>query len=493
MLKDCPNPDVRLGSPTSCPTCAAYISSRSARLTAPHRSSPDGLPLPPPPSRPPHSARRRRRRHIMSNPVTTAYAACVFLSMIMVLIPIRWHLQAWNTGTCLYMIWVGIGCLLEFVNATVWANDAILRVPVWCDISVHLQTALSVAIPCCTLVINRRLYKIASVRTVLVTKEDKRRDMYTDLAIGVGFPFLIMILFYVSQGHRFDIFEELGCQPALYVTLPSIFLFSMWPIVIGCCSGVYTCLILYTFMKRRAQFNKLVESNASLTMSRYWRLMCLASMEIVFTVPLACYVLSLNIKSGINPWISWANVHFDFFQINQYASLEWRSEGSTIIMIREVSRWSYVLCAVIFFAFFGFAAEARKNYRSAFDSLASIAGRSRSKTAVGSGSFGGSKPAMSGGSLPVFIRKEKMVNTDSSFGTLSIPDINSYGEFEKADLKLSISPSQSVGSTSFVSPIDSFSPTDTFHGTSSSGGKSSRPATPDSDRGEAPRLPSDMV
>jgi pheromone a factor receptor len=319
--------------------------------------------------------------------------------------------------------------------------------------------------------------------------------MWTDLAIGLGFPMLIMVVFYVSQGHRFDIYEELGCVPALYVTWASIFLIQIWPIVIGCCSAIYTVLILYTFMKRRAQFNKLVESNPSLTMSRYWRLMGLASMEIVATVPLACYLLALNIQGGVNPWISWASVHFDFSQINQYPSIVWRSWPMVDVIAHEIARWSYVLCAVIFFAFFGFAAEARKNYRSAFDSLASIAGRSRSKTAVATGSFGGSKPStgMSGGSLPIFIRKEKSVAADSSFGTLSIPDINSYGEFEKADLKLSISPSESSTSTSFVSPIDSFSPTDTFAATGSLSGKSSRPATPNSDRGDAPRLPSDMV
>ena len=61
-------------------------------------------------------------------PIATA------LGFILVLIPLPWHLEAWNSGTCYYMIWVALGCLNQFVNSIVWANDAINRAPVWCDI-----------------------------------------------------------------------------------------------------------------------------------------------------------------------------------------------------------------------------------------------------------------------------------------------------------------------------------------------------------------------
>jgi pheromone a factor receptor len=52
----------------------------------------------------------------------------------------------------------------------------------------------SVAIPACSLCINRRLYHIASVSSVTKTRAQKRRDIMTDLAIGVGIPVLEMIL-----------------------------------------------------------------------------------------------------------------------------------------------------------------------------------------------------------------------------------------------------------------------------------------------------------
>ena len=52
----------------------------------------------------------------------------------------------------------------------------------------------SVAIPACSLCINRRLYHIASVSSVTKTRAEKRRDIMTDLAIGLGIPVLQMIL-----------------------------------------------------------------------------------------------------------------------------------------------------------------------------------------------------------------------------------------------------------------------------------------------------------
>ncbi len=44
---------------------------------------------------------------------------------------------------------------------------------------------------------------------------------------------------YIVQGHRFNIFENLGCYPAIYNTLPTYFLVYMWPILIGIISSVY--------------------------------------------------------------------------------------------------------------------------------------------------------------------------------------------------------------------------------------------------------------
>ena len=56
------------------------------------------------------------------------------LSFVLILIPLSWHLQSWNTGTCMYMLWTALGCLNGFINAIVWHGNALNPAPVWCDI-----------------------------------------------------------------------------------------------------------------------------------------------------------------------------------------------------------------------------------------------------------------------------------------------------------------------------------------------------------------------
>jgi len=56
------------------------------------------------------------------------------------------------------------------------------------------MVGLIVGIPASLLVINRRLYKIASRTNVITTKAEKLRAVYVDLAIGLSIPFLQMIL-----------------------------------------------------------------------------------------------------------------------------------------------------------------------------------------------------------------------------------------------------------------------------------------------------------
>ena len=45
----------------------------------------------------------------------------------------------------------------------------------------------------------------------------------------------------IVQGHRFNIFEELGCFPMTYNTPPAYPLVFCWPVVIGVISACYCC------------------------------------------------------------------------------------------------------------------------------------------------------------------------------------------------------------------------------------------------------------
>jgi len=56
---------------------------------------------------------------------------------------------------------------------------------------------------------------------------------------------VLPFLEYIVQGHRYNIFEDMGCRPALFNSLPLYFLNFMWPLVIGLGSAIYAGLSLH--------------------------------------------------------------------------------------------------------------------------------------------------------------------------------------------------------------------------------------------------------
>jgi len=117
--------------------------------------------------------------------------------------------------------------------------------------------------------------------------------------------------------------------------------------------------------------------HSSLTNSRYIRLMLLGAAVAICSIALQSYVLYVAFSEGMAPWTSFKDLHANISIVPQLSAEVWRSEsdGASI----EVSRWLWVICALLFFAFFGFSDEAIKHYRYAMSLVGSY---------VSSGSFG---------------------------------------------------------------------------------------------------------
>jgi len=116
-------------------------------------------------------------------------------------------------------------------------------------------------------------------------------------------------------------------------------------------------------MKRRKQFRDLVTANSNLTYSRYWRLVALASVDFCFTIPLASWgIIANSMWSQVHPWVSWADTHWGYARVFQFPRILIDQEPVVLYSL-ETTRWAAVLCAFVFFGFFGFADEAKKNYR----------------------------------------------------------------------------------------------------------------------------------
>jgi len=91
------------------------------------------------------------------------------------------------------------------------------------------------------------------------------------------------------------------------------------------------------------------------------------------TIPLGAYVILHNVKKGVGPWISWENARSNYSRVKQVPNFLWKADPGTYNWL-EMFRWSIVACALLFFAFFGFADEVRRHYRLVYTSLASRIG-----------------------------------------------------------------------------------------------------------------------
>jgi pheromone a factor receptor len=96
--------------------------------------------------------------------------------------------------------------------------------------------------------------------------------------------------------------------------------------------------------------------------------MALASTDLLLTVPLATFVLHSNVAiTGLNPSIYWADTDSNFSRVVQVPGIYWRADPYSAASV-ETLRWATaVACALLFF---GFANEAIKNCRAAFQSVA---------------------------------------------------------------------------------------------------------------------------
>ena len=139
--------------------------------------------------------------------------------------------------------------------------------------------------------------------------------------------------------------------------------------------------------------------NASsfISRSRYFRLMALAFVDILGSIPLATYVLVCNVQAGIQPWTGWASMHEDFSSVYQIPSSTWKSVPDMASDL-ELSRWLLVSFAFINFAFFGFVQEARQHYRLVYTWLATKARSGKQAVLVRVGDGMRSRPVQGQGS-----------------------------------------------------------------------------------------------
>ncbi|KAJ7453752.1 pheromone A receptor-domain-containing protein [Mycena latifolia] len=168
---------------------------------------------------------------------------------------------------------------------------------------------------------------------------------------------------HIVQGHRLDIFDDLRSYfPAPCKSLPTYLISSMWPVLIG--SSRACTASSPARPRRRVAFASLLSAHSALTPARYLRLTALALLTLTLLTP--AHHLALNTTaSPLSPWRSFADTHSDYGHVGQVPRFLWTGTGSSWVAV-EMTRWAGPACAGLFFAFFGGAVEARRNYALAW-------------------------------------------------------------------------------------------------------------------------------
>ncbi|KAI0791965.1 GPCR fungal pheromone mating factor, partial [Abortiporus biennis] len=291
-----------------------------------------------------------------------AIAAFSFITFVLVSIPTWWMIDAGNVGGLLYIWWTATLNLIQFIDMVIWKDTALNYAPGWCDFVVRYNHIGTMGLIVAGLVIARRTCLITHGFNTLQMWPDKRREMLTDLAIGLSIPAVQLILFWFMQGHRFDILGGIGCVEASPVSILYVTLYAIWPIIIGFVSAVYAIRTLTLFFLRRREITKLLAAtDTNLSAACYYRLIVLCAGEVLCTIPLAIFILVVNVRDSYYPWRGFADLHSGFNRVDQYPTDLWLTSPSEQFYV-EWQSWITIALGLYFFAIFGFSMEAMKHY-----------------------------------------------------------------------------------------------------------------------------------
>ena len=101
--------------------------------------------------------------------------------------------------------------------------------------------------------------------------------------------------------------------------------------------------------------------------------MILGTTDAIFSTGLQIWILVDTFADGeIDRFTSLKYIHTYISTVFQFSGQEWRSASNATSV--EFDRWLWVICALLFFAFFGFSDEAIKHYRYAMSLAGSYVG-----------------------------------------------------------------------------------------------------------------------
>ncbi|KZV65349.1 fungal pheromone STE3G-protein-coupled receptor, partial [Peniophora sp. CONT] len=300
------------------------------------------------------------------DPTYPLYPVAALLAAVMLLLVLLTNLirQSWNLGIAFLCFWLFLDNIALAVNAIIWSDNYDVKLYAYCDIVSHLQLLCYIVRPITTLLVTRRLYLIARLQSVeLPSKSARRRNLFIEWTLGLVVP--VLVADYTVQAFRFEVIEGFGCTNAIINKGLPLILIDSWYVIPPLISvTIYCPLVVRIFYRHTREVNRFLRSNSSVSRTNYIRILALASVDIVFTLPIGIVNLVLDIQqswrsgSSLTLYTSWAQVHSNWDPVG----LPYSWILGTYLADQYVYNWTAPALAFAIFAIFGLTAEARTSY-----------------------------------------------------------------------------------------------------------------------------------
>ncbi|KZV65159.1 STE3-domain-containing protein [Peniophora sp. CONT] len=354
--------------------------------------------------------------------------ACILASIMLLLVLMTSFVrQSWNLGVAFLCFWLFLELSTAAVNAIIWSDNADIKWYVYCDIVTHIQEITFVVKPMATLIITRRLNLIASLQSVeLPNKAARYWDLALEWTLGLIIPILVAgPIYYVNQGFRFQVIEGFGCRDAEALSILNVMIDQSWLVVPPLISIVlYYPKVARTYYRQRRDIDSFLRSDSSVSRTNYLRVLVLASIDILLTLPSGIVNTTLDIVYALSPprdfpfYPGWTLLHSDWEPVGvSYAELQ--AGGTASLAQFYFSQWTSPVLAFVIFGLFGVTSEARTSYWRIICTVGGWFGwKPTPRARNGQASLGdiefGARPAQdtSGYDLEMGSRPPSFINTD---------------------------------------------------------------------------------
>ncbi|KAF8331990.1 GPCR fungal pheromone mating factor [Cantharellus anzutake] len=288
--------------------------------------------------------------------------ALSYIAAVLVIIPSPSQWRAGNISILSIIAWLFILNVYRGTNTIIWANNVRVVAPVYCDIGNLLWVAAMWGLPASAVCLTRYLASVTSPTHAIIALKEERKRFWFEMTMCVFLSFVYTGLHYVVEGRRFDILEDLGCQPHIYLNWLAIWLVYAPSVALSFISAVYVGIAVYRLVRYRATCRRLLaDSPSGLTNVQYLRFMALGLVEVVTDLGMNLFVLISDLKLvHIQPSVSWTYVHADYGQIRGFTNAIMTPEAKIANIVASTIP---ITSAFAFFFLFAFGQEAIADYK----------------------------------------------------------------------------------------------------------------------------------